>query len=98
MGCCVSTLPAVDPDLIPASLPQGVTRLTPQSDPALIEEAVDMLTKSFAGSTTSAPEGNLSWVFDPEASVDNDPCKPLKADPTTQVSESLLLIITYYTH
>jgi len=86
-GCGIKADP-VDDELVEQSLEDyhsdknsRVIQLTEQSPKHLIEEVTEMLTVSFAGSTTSAPEGTLSWILDPEASGD-DPSLPLLEDPT----------------
>ena len=61
MGCCVSSFPAVAPDLIPSTLPADITRLNLKNDGYLIVEALENLTNSFAGTVATPGEGALNW-------------------------------------
>jgi len=71
-----------------------VIQLTDQSSKQMIEEVIEMMTVSFAGSTTSAPEGGLSWVLDPKASGD-DPSLPLLEDPSEERLEYCQYVIRF---
>lgn len=85
MGCCWSSPRALPPgwDQRLPPLPPGMVRLTPASDPALVAEAREAVTRSFAGTRTTAPEGCMSWALDPTASGAN-PSDPLLEDPTPE--------------
>jgi len=89
-SCCVCGIQEdpVDDELVQEPLKEfysdsnsKVIQLTEQSPQEIVEEMVQMLTRSFAGTTTSAPEGTMSWVLDPKASGD-DPSLPLLEDPS----------------
>jgi len=71
-----------------------VIQLTDQSSKQMIEEVIEMMTVSFAGSTTSAPEGHLSWQLDPKASGD-DPSLPLLEDPSEERLEHCQFVIRF---
>ena len=65
-------------------LPDGIVRLDTRLPADLLVKAKQVLIESFAGTTTNAPEGTMSWTIDSEASIDNDPSKPLKQPPTEE--------------
>lgn len=77
MGCIMSN--PIRPDL--PSLPSGIVQLTPISDKSLTDQVLNLLVSSFAGSTTTPPEGLMSWMLDEKANVNDDPCQPLKSEP-----------------
>ena len=94
MGCYISFLlrPCLH-NLSPAwkehlpELPKDVMRLDSKlllTRPDLEMKAKQLVAESFAGTTTTAPEGSMSWAIDSTASVDNDPANPLKEPPTEQ--------------
>ena len=60
-----------------------VIQLTDETSEYRVQEVVDMMSVSFAGTTTTSPEGCLSWVQDPEASGD-DPAAPLLEEPSEE--------------
>jgi hypothetical protein len=75
MGCN-SSLPVADTALPP--LPNGIVRVNSVSPKELMDEFSTVTSLSFSGDVDHAPEGNLSWCFDPASSIDDDPCKALK--------------------
>jgi hypothetical protein len=92
MGCCASS--PLNPDL-PVRLPGNIKRLSTNSDPALLKQVEDVMTKSFTGSTTHSPEGGLAWCFDPDGSVDDDYSKPLKAPPSKEREAVMRFVIKF---
>jgi len=60
-----------------------VIQLTEETSEHRIQEVIDMMSRSFAGTTTTSPEGFLNWVQDPNASGD-DPSMPLLEDPSEE--------------
>jgi len=60
-----------------------VVQLTKETPQQTIDEVIEMIAVSFAGSKASAPEGVTSWVQDPKASGD-DPSSPLLDDPSEE--------------
>lgn len=81
---CVSASLHVAPEVFaPDGLPKDIIHLTENSDPALLNEFVDVFAYSFCGSTESPPEAALSWSFDPASSGDNPSglltCEPSEA-------------------
>jgi hypothetical protein len=56
----------------PAGIPDGVVQVTESSDEKTKEEFLDLLARSFAGTTTAAPEPILSWGFTEESSPEQD--------------------------
>jgi hypothetical protein len=82
MGCC-SSHAAEPPSSLPL-LPPDIIQITPSSPPELITQAIEVVARSFAGTTTTAPEGGGSWTLDPTATIDNDPSQPLKEPPTPE--------------
>tara|TARA_A100001015_G_scaffold320018_2_gene444903 strand:+ start:24 stop:887 length:864 start_codon:yes stop_codon:yes gene_type:complete len=94
MGCYISFLfrPCLQ-NLSPAwkehlpELPKDIVRLDLKlllSQPDLLVKVKQMVSESFAGTTTTAPEGTISWTIDSTASIDNDPSNPLKEEPTKE--------------
>jgi len=82
MGACGSH--AVEPLPVLPDADSSMVRLDMKTDPALLKEVQDVMTRSFAGSKTAGPEGGLSWTLDENASVGGDPCNPLKEDPSEE--------------
>ena len=68
MGCLLST--PINPDI--PYLPKNILQLNYKSDPILLKNVQDTMTHSFAGTTTTSPEGVLAWVFDPRGYINND--------------------------
>jgi hypothetical protein len=92
MGCCSST--PLNPD-IPVEIPAYIKRLNSNSDPAILKQVEDVMTKAFTGSNTSPPEPSIAWCFDPDGNVDDDYSKPLKAPPTKEREDVLRFIIKF---
>ena len=89
-GCC--SHPAVVPQLPPP--PSNIVRLTPKTDPVLLENIIVLMATSFCGSTVSAPEGGLSWAFDPTEGFE----APLKEPPSEQRMKFFTWIIRFACH
>jgi len=70
-----------------------VIQLTEETSDYRVQEVVDMMSVSFAGTTTTSPEGCISWVLDPKASGD-DPAAPLLEEPSEERLEFCKWIIT----
>jgi len=90
--CCTST--PVNPD-IGIHLPHNILRLNCSSDPVLLKNVEDVMTLSFAGTTTTPPSGLNAWCFSTEGNIDNDFSQPLLEPPTVGRIEHSRFIIKF---
>ena len=81
--CCIPAALNVAPEVYAgeAGLPAGIIHVNERSSQTLQDEFARLIGMSFCGSTGTAPEGALSWVFDPKSSGDN-PSGPLLEEPS----------------
>ena len=81
--CCIPAALDVAPEVYAgeAGLPAGIIHVNERSSQTLQDEFARLIGMSFCGSTGTAPEGALSWVFDPKSSGDN-PSGPLLEEPS----------------
>jgi hypothetical protein len=91
MGCASST--PVVPDL--PAMPSNIVQLLPGSASDLKESCVELLTTSFCGTSAAAPEGLLNWALDPSCSVDEDPSKPLKEEPSAERKKHFRWLVNF---
>ena len=84
MGCGASIPVIIAKKIDEVLLPTNIVRLTMNSDIELVNECKKVAAASFAGDTTHAPEGILSWAYSSSESIDNNPCNPLKEAPSEE--------------
>ena len=80
MGCGTSS---VHPQVPLPELPPGIVQLTKDTPQNILDSAIDIMTRSFAGTKKTSPEPALSWAFDTTCSGEN-PCDPLLEAPSEE--------------
>ena len=80
--CCIPAGLKVSPEVYSGrdALPEDIVQVTDESDQALIDDLIGLISRSFCGTKACAPEPAISWVFDPKASGDNS-TQPLLSEP-----------------
>ena len=80
--CCIPAGLKISPEVYSGrdSLPEDIIQVTDESDQALIDDLIGVISRSFCGTKACAPEPAISWGLDPKASGDN-PTQPLLSEP-----------------
>ena len=93
MGCCCSA-PVAPHYELPQDEPEGLVRLTAETDQAFIDKVVDAAGRSFAGTVETEPEPNLSWAFaDGEGPVTG--YGPLPNPPSAERIKAMKWVVAY---
>ncbi|GMH87499.1 hypothetical protein TrST_g13289 [Triparma strigata] len=90
-GCCTGGPVPVD---LP-SIPQDIIQLSETTSPKIVNDLLEVMVKSFTGTTKVPGEPMLSWAFDPDGNVDGDPCNPLKEEPSAERLATMRFVIKY---
>ena len=88
-GCCIPKSLKVVPIDYNSNVPKGIVNITEESSPDRINEFGDLIAESFCGTTTTAPEPVLAWIFDHgdgsfELDAGTTPAEVLKQDPSEE--------------